>query len=81
MKTLDRNNALDRRIDPFWRKARIAGRLLLKKEAGQHWSVRDRRVAALLAQDEGVTNRLIAQAVSSLKARKKYGPGILGWFR
>ena len=81
MKTLDRNNALDRRIDPFWRKARIAGRLLLKKEAGQPWSVRDRRVASLLAQDEGVTNRLIAQALSSLKARKKYGPGILGWFR
>jgi len=72
---------LDRRIDPYWRKARIAARLLLKKEADRPWNVRDRRLAARLAEDPGVTNRLIDQAVHSLKARRKYGPGILGRFR
>jgi hypothetical protein len=81
MKTMDGNELLRRRIDPFWRKARIAARLLLKKEAGQPWNGRDRRLAGSLAGDAGVTNRLIDQAVSSISARRKYGPGILGWFR
>ena len=67
-------------MDPYWRKARIGARLVLKKRAGQRWSDRDRRLAACLADDEGVTNRLIEQAVRSLQARRKYGPGILGWF-
>ena len=80
MKTLDKPTAKDRRIDPWWRKARIAARLVLKKETGQSWSERDRRLAALLSQDSGVTNRLIGQAVHSLTARRKYGPGIMGWF-
>ena len=70
----------ERRIDPWWRKARIAARLLLKKDEGQPWNARDRRLAALLVADRGVTNRLIDQAVQSLTARRKYGPGILGWF-
>ena len=68
-------------IDPWWRKARIAARLLLKREAHQLWTARDRRLASLLARDPGVTNRLIDQAVHSLTARRKYGPGIMGWFR
>lgn len=67
-------------IDPWWRKARIAARLLLKKESGQPWSPRDRRLASRLADDPGVTNRLVDQAVHSITARRKYGPGILGWF-
>lgn len=80
MNTPDFSHTLNRRIDPWWRKARIAARLLLKKEAGQQWSPRDRRLASRLAADHGVTNRLVDQAVHSITARRKYGPGILGWF-
>ena len=77
---MDFKSELDRRIDPWWRKARIAARLLLKKEAHQKWSVRDKRLAGKLADDPGVTNRLIDQAVHSISARRKYGRGISGWF-
>ena len=59
---------LNRRIDPWWRKARIAARLLLKKEQHLPWSERDRRLASRLAEDPGVTNRLIDQAVKYYKA-------------
>ena len=81
MTTPDFSHVLNRRIDPHWRKARIAARLLLKREAGQPWSARDRRLAARFAADSGVTNRLIDQAVHSERARRKYGAPILGWFR
>jgi hypothetical protein len=81
MKALDASNLLNRRMDPYWRKARIAARLLLKREAGRPWSLRDRRLAAGLAGDPGVTNRLLDEAMSSQRARDKYGPSILGWFR
>jgi len=80
MKPLDFRNELNRLMDPYWRKARIAARLLLKREGGQAWSARDRRLAEQLANDPGVTNRLLDQAVHSITARRKYGPGILGWF-
>jgi hypothetical protein len=80
VKPLDFSKELDRRMDPYWRKARIAARLLLKREAGKPWSTRDRRLALRLADDPGVTNRLLDQAVHSLQARKKYGFGTLGWF-
>ena len=60
-----------------WRKSRIAARLLLKREAGKPWTRRDRELAYRLAEDEGVTNRLIDQAFTSLKARKKNGYSIL----
>lgn len=50
-----------------WRKARIAARLLLKKER-QPWTARDRSLAAQLHDDPGVTNRLIDQAVKYLRA-------------
>jgi hypothetical protein len=63
-------------MDPSWRKARIAARLLLKKERSP-WSKRDRRLAAMLADDPGVTNRLIDQAIHSLSARRKHGRSIL----
>lgn len=59
----DFSATLNRRIDPWWRKARIAARLLLKKQAHQPWNARDQRLAARLAEDPGVTNRLIDQAV------------------
>ena len=62
-----------RRIDPSWRKARVAARLLLKAEEDRPWSVRDRNLAYQLAEDPAVTNRLIDQAVNSLRARIKNG--------
>ena len=80
MKHPDFNKELDRLMDPYWRKARIAARLLIKREDGKLWSARDRRWAERLSQDTGVTNRLLDQAYSSRQARRKHGPGILGWF-
>jgi len=80
MKAPADNRELDRLMDPYWRKARIGARLLLKREAGQPWSARDRRLAQRLVDDPGVTNRLLDQALHSIRARKKHGPGILGWF-
>src|SRR5471032_957527 len=78
MKPPDFSHELNRLMDPYWRKARIAARLLIKREEGKPWSARDRRLAERLAEDNGVTNRLLDQAVSSRNARKKYGLGILG---
>lgn len=58
------------RIDPWWRKARIAARIILKRRAGRSLSVRDIRLAARLEADPGVTNRLLDQAVSFNRARQ-----------
>ena len=58
---------MERKIDQCWRKSRIAARLLLKREQSR-WNERDRALAAQLAADPGVTNRLIDQAVRWLKA-------------
>src|SRR5688572_12454790 len=69
----------ERLMDPWWRKARIGARLIQKREEGKEWSARDRRLAKMLAEDAGVTNRLLDQAWWSLRARKKYGAGLLGW--
>jgi len=80
MKPSDFSKELNRLMDPYWRKARIAARLLIKREDGKPWSARDRRLAERLSGDPGVTNRLLDQAYSSRRARRKYGPGILGWF-
>jgi hypothetical protein len=77
MKPLDFSKELDRLMDPYWRKARIGARLLLKRRAGKAWSPRDRRLASRLADDAGVTNRLLDQAVSSISARKRNGRSIL----
>jgi hypothetical protein len=70
----------ERLMDPWWRKARIAARLLQKREEGKAWSTRDKRLAERLAADPGVTNRLLDQAWWSLRARKRNGPGLMGWF-
>jgi hypothetical protein len=72
--------ARERLMDPWWRKARIGARLIQKREEGKPWTVRDQRIAKLLSVDPGVTNRLLDQAWWSLKARKKNGPGLMGWF-
>jgi hypothetical protein len=73
-------NAGERLIDPWWRKARIAARLILKREAGRSWNARDQRLAHEMAVDPGVTNRLIDQAWHSIRNRRKNGHGIVGWF-
>jgi hypothetical protein len=70
----------ERLMDPWWRKARIAARLIQKREEGKAWSTRDKRLAERLAADPGVTNRLLDQAWWSLRARKRNGPGLMGWF-
>jgi hypothetical protein len=80
MKPLDFSHELNRLMDPYWRKARIAARLLIKREDGKPWSARDQRLAVRFAADAGVTNRLLDQAFHSLKARRNHGTGILGWF-
>ena len=72
MKPLDFSKELDRLMDPYWRKARIAARLLLKREAGKPWSARDRRLAARFANDPGVTNRLVQQALNWHQAPYSY---------
>ena len=63
---------MGRILDPYWQKSRIAARLLLKHEQ-RPWTDRDRTLAAKLADDPGVTNRLIDQAIANLIARKKKG--------
>lgn len=77
MKPLDRRKELNRLMDPYWRKARIGARLLLKREAGKTWSARDRRFAERLAADTGVTNRLLDQAYFSHRARRRNGRSIV----
>lgn len=56
--------------DPSWVKARIAARILLRRQVGRV-STRDARLAHKLAKDPGVTDRLIDQALASLCARRK----------
>lgn len=58
--------------NPLWRGALIAARILRKQEAGKRLSPRDRRIARELFEDEGVSNRLIDQAVACLKAPYKF---------
>ena len=68
----DFSNELQRLMDPYWRKARIAARLLIKREDGRAWSARDQRLAARLAEDPGVTNRLVQQALNWHRAPYSY---------
>ena len=77
MKPLDFSNEVNRLMDPYWRKARIAARLLIKREDGKPWSARDRRLATRFASDSSVTNRLLDQAYVSHRARKRNGRSIL----
>ena len=77
MKPLDFSHELNRLMDPYWRKARIAARLLIKREEGKPWSARDKRLAGRLADDPGVTNRLLDQGYVSHRTRKRNGRSIL----
>ena len=56
--------------DPAWVKARIAARILMRRQAGRV-SKRDARLAHRLAHDSGVTDRLIDQALACLCAERK----------
>lgn len=58
--------------DPSWVKARIAARILLRQRENRV-SVRDARNAQWLAQDPGVTDRLIDQALACLCAERRIG--------
>ncbi len=57
------------RLDRCWRKARIAARILLRQEQGR-LTARDVRVGRQLAGDQGVTARLIDQAIYGIRGRK-----------
>jgi hypothetical protein len=58
--------------DPYWRGALIAARIIRKKDSGRRLTLRDRRIARELFEDEGISNRLIDQAVACLKAPYKF---------
>ena len=55
--------------DIYWRKARLAARIILRSRAGR-LTPRDRRIGAWLKADSGVTDRLIHQAMNFLAAPK-----------
>jgi hypothetical protein len=57
------------RYDTCWRKSRIAARILLREEAGRLTS-RDVALGRKLAEDQGVTPRLIQQAISGIRGKK-----------
>ena len=57
--------------DIYWRKARLAARIILRSRAGR-LSSRDRRVGALLRRDPDVTDRLIYQALNFLTASSSH---------
>jgi hypothetical protein len=52
--------------NPLYRKSRVAARLILKARSGRPLSQRQRRLAASLAKDAGVTPRLIQQGINQL---------------
>ena len=58
---------VSRQLDPSWQKARIAARIIVKSRK-KKLHARDRRLARWLADQPGVTNRLIEQGVASVQA-------------
>ena len=62
-------NPTPERLDRCWRKARIAARILLREEQGR-LTARDVRFGRRLAQDPGVTARLIDQALYGIHGRQ-----------
>jgi hypothetical protein len=57
------------RYDTCWRKSRIAARILLREQSGK-LTRRDVVLGRKLAQDKGVTPRLIQQAIYGFKGFK-----------
>ena len=65
----------------YWRKSRIAARLILRSAQNKKLSPRDLRLIQWVLEDDGVTDRLIDQAQAYLTAPKKTyarGKSILG---
>ena len=60
------------KLDPDWHKARVAARILLKART-RPLNARDRRLARRFAADQGVSNRLLEQAVSFWRAPHRTG--------
>lgn len=58
------------KFDACWRKSRLAARIILRARAGT-LSARERRIGSQLKHDADVTNRLIDQALASLRARSE----------
>lgn len=58
---------MSKQLDPCWQKARIAARIIVKSRK-RTLHARDRRLARWLAEQPGVTNRLIEQGVASVQA-------------
>lgn len=58
---------LDKEHTRIWRKSRLAARLLVKVKAGRPLSGIQQKLAQTLSADESVTDRLIDQALFSLK--------------
>ena len=56
--------------DLYWVKARIGARILLRAEAGK-LSARDIRWAKRLAADRGVEDRLLDQALASIRVEQR----------
>ena len=51
------------KLDPSWHKSRIAARIWMKAQRGGSLSAREKRLARKFADDRGVEDRLIQQAV------------------
>jgi len=58
---------MSRKLDPCWQKARVAARIVVKSRK-RPLNARDKRLAAWLAAQPGVTNRLIEQGVAYVVA-------------
>ena len=67
---MDAEKYSHKKPDPSWRKSRIAAKIILRDHRGLA-TLRDRRIAALLAKDAGVTARLVDQALSGFSRRYK----------
>jgi len=52
---------------PLYRKSRVAARLLMKAHRGKELKASEKALARSLAQNPGVTHRLIGQALVALK--------------
>lgn len=59
------------KADPYWRKALLAAHILLRARTGGKLPSRYRLLARRLADDPGVTDRLIDRVVACQIARRK----------
>jgi len=57
--------------DPYWRKAKLAARILMRARSGKPLTARHKRLARELANDRGVSDRLIDQALAYIMPRQR----------